>query len=642
VSELLETIEQKGIENAGVKLQRAVGHAKTLETVQRVIAGVEKAILCLMTESYDTTPALTVARSLKQAIKDKETARIAEAEDHFSNELYLWHLNLSSRDEAIQAYHLRRFCERTEEHLDSRVFEALTRFYRSLPHTELAQSKYDFAVTRLFAGVGENDQRDLRLKGEPLVEVIREMFEAWEDRKRAVATPEQIGVAIETFHGFIAEANLVINEFEKLIGTGLFNRLRLFKKELGELFYAPEVTAAAIECNVVVANKFSSLLAGEGEQIREAPAVCRDLTDILSDPTAIGSVSGTLNDQQLAELDQQAESSAHLSQLLRLLRISNSLNEVTITSVSADAAQSADSSENNDLPTELPVTLSGLAEDDENRQIISEFLRLPLSEERQSLDLATFLAPLAGTLSGDHQEERQVRRDSLSFIIQSERLLRFKLGNDNPIDAATEAELSGLLESMQLTDSVLRLLISDARSGSQLHAIDQLLHVSNHLLGARLKLQSVLVQRAGELARQKLASQQAEIEYVYEPPVRLGRKKQILAIAAAIVLVVCAGLVFRAFNQRTSAAIERRDKDVQMLNVQDLPGSEVLVNARTKKELMVAVVSRKWNLLTDEEKTKELEALLSFGKPIGVQLVMLVDSKGTQMGSASDSHLSLE
>jgi hypothetical protein len=641
VSELLETIEQKGIENAGVKLQRAVGHAKTLEIVQRVIAGVEKAILCLMPESYDTTPALTVARSLKQAIKDKETARIAEAEDHFSNELYLWHLNLSSRDEAIQAYHLRRFCERTEEHLDLRVFEALTRFYRSLPHTELAQSKYDFAVTRLFAGVGENDQRDLRLKGEQLVERICEMFEAWgEDHKGAVATPEQIGVAIETFRGFIAEANLEINEFEKLINTGLFNRLRLFKKELGELFYAPAVTAAAIECNVVVANKFSSLLAGEGEQIREAPAVCRDLTDILSDTTANGSVSETLNEHQLAELDQQAKSSAHLSQLLRLLRISNSLNEVTTPS-NADA-ESSDSPENDGLLNELPVTLSGLAEDDENRQIISEFLRMPMSEERQSLDLANFLAPLAGTLSGDHQEERQVRRDSLSFIIQSERLLRFKLGNDNPIDPATEAELSGLLESMQQTDSVLRLLISDARSGSQLHAIDQFLHVSNHLLGARLKLQSVLVQRAGELARQKLASQQAEIEYLYEPPIRLGRKKQILAIAAAIVLVVCAGLVFRAFNQRTGAAIERRDKEVQMLNVQDLPGSEVLVNARTKKELMVAVVSRKWNLLTDEEKTKELEALLSFGKPIGVQMVMLVDSKGTQMGSASDSHLSLE
>jgi hypothetical protein len=98
----------------------------------------------------------------------------------------------------------------------------------------------------------------------------------------------------------------------------------------------------------------------------------------------------------------------------------------------------------------------------------------------------------------------------------------------------------------------------------------------------------------------------------------------------------------RAYNNRSTAAIGRRDNEVQILNVQDLPGSEMLINARTRRELLVGVVSRKWAMATDQEKTEELQALLRFGKPIGVQTVMLVDSKGTQMGSASDVHLSLD
>jgi len=79
-----------------------------------------------------------------------------------------------------------------------------------------------------------------------------------------------------------------------------------------------------------------------------------------------------------------------------------------------------------------------------------------------------------------------------------------------------------------------------------------------------------------------------------------------------------------------------------MLNVKDLPGSEMLVNARTRRDLLIGVVSKKWEMATEQEKTEELKALLRFGKPMGVSTVMLVNSTGGQMGSASESHLTLE
>ena len=632
MSDQLEVLEQNGIDKAEARFQRAVDYAKTLEIVQRIIAGVEKAILSSIPQKYNVEPAFNVGRDLKQAIKEKETKRIAEAEDHLSNELYLWHLSLTTRDQKIQPYHLRRFCDGTYVHLDPPSFQALTRFYRSLPHTESVQSKFDFSVTRLFSTLAENDQRKLRVGGKRLVESLTKMSDVWQtDRPLPLVTADEIATAVDGLRAFIAEANGAINEFEELISSDLSNRIRLFKRELGELFYEPRVTAAAIECNVALANKFSTLLAGEGAQIREAPDVCRDLVNILVDPSINATAAERFDETELAKLEHQAQSNERMSQVLRLLRLSNSYHE---TKTSA-------SSENADLPADLPLTLSNLAEDDANKEIISELLRTQLSAERQSLDPVNFLAPLVEPLSS-HVDEREVRRNSLSLILWSERLLRSKL-NDNQIDESTEAELSEKMPKMQQTDSDLRLLISQARAGSQLRAVDQLLHISNHLLQARLKLQSVLVQRAAELARQKLGTEEVEVQE-QAPKLRVSslRKNKALAVAAVVILMVCAGLVFRAFNDRSNAAISRRDKEVQMLNVKDLPGSEMLVNARTRRDLLVGVVSKKWETASDQEKTDELKALLRFGKPMGVLTVMLVDSSGSQMGSASESHLTLQ
>ena len=631
MSDQLEVLEQNGIDKAEARFQRAVDYAKTLEIVQRIIAGVEKAILSSMPQKYNVEPAFNVGRDLKQAIKEKETKRIAEAEDHLSNELYLWHLSLTTRDQKIQPYHLRRFCDGTYVHLDPPSFQALTRFYRSLPHTQSVQSKYDFSVTRLFSTLAGNDQRKLRVGGKRLVESLTKMSDVWQtDRPLPLVTADEIAAAVDGLRAFIAEANGAINEFEELISSDLSNRIRRFKRELGEVFYEPRVTAAAIECNVALANKFSTLLTGECEQIREAPDVCRDLVNILVDPSINATAAERFDETELAKLEHQAQSNERMSQVLRLLRLSNSYHE---TKTSA-------SSENADLPADLPLTLSNLAEDDANKEIISELLRTQLSAERQSLDPVNFLAPLVEPLSS-HVDEREVRRNSLSLILWSERLLRSKL-NDNQIDESTEAELSEKMPKMQQTDSDLRLLISEARAGSQLRAVDQLLHISNHLLQARLKLQSVLVQRAAELARQKLGTEEVEVQEQAPKRVSSLRKNKALAVAAVVILMVCAGLVLKALNDRSNAAVSRRDKEVQMLNVKDLPGSEMLVNARTRRDLLVGVVSKKWETASDQEKTDELKALLRFGKPMGVLTVMLVDSSGSQMGSASESHLTLQ
>jgi hypothetical protein len=634
------------MEQAAARLRFAIAEARTHELVQRVIAGVERAILGLVPETYDTTPAITVARSLGQAINEKDSARVAEAEDHFANEVLLWRISLCSRDDAIKPYDLRRFCERTEEDLDATVFTALTRFYRSRSYSDLSQSKYDFAVTHLYANVDENDRRALRFEGEALVENIRQTFATWEQEPGPItANEDDIGAALDGFRQFIVTAG-EIHEFEELIASGLFNRVRIFKSKLGEKFYLPEVTAAGIESNVAIANKFSDLLGREGAQIREAPAAYRNLTNILSDTSAIGFVSGALNELQMAELDQQAQSSAQLAQLMRLLRVSNDDHEESSQEPGDENEESPSPTpmEKRWVPAELSLTLCTLAEDEENKEIISEFLRTPLSEERQSLDPAIFLARLPEVEPGEREEERQARRGALALILRSERerLVFSKLALDDPITAETETELAALLEEMQQTDSTLRRLIAEARASSQLPLVDQLLHISNHLLGARLSLQSALVERgAEELARQEeLAREKAEAA---RAPKKAGINWWGIGryAAAAVVLIVCAVLTMRALTLK-STAHEQRDKEVKILDVKDMPGSEVLVGARLKQKIMVVIVSPAWVRWPDEQKRDELKALLQYGEPLGVDTVMLVDSGGAQRGSVSDSHLTLD
>jgi len=186
----------------------------------------------------NTAPAIAVARNLNQAIKENDTARVAEAEDHIANELLLWRIGLCSATRH-QAYDLRRFCEKTEEALEATVFTALTRFYRGLPHTELSQSKFDFVVTQYIRALTSRVAGSFALKVNLLVDSIRQTFASWERGSGGTtASEEDIRAALDGFREFIVAAN-EIHEFEELIASGLFNQVRFFKSKLGEKLYWP-------------------------------------------------------------------------------------------------------------------------------------------------------------------------------------------------------------------------------------------------------------------------------------------------------------------------------------------------------------------------------------------------------------------
>jgi hypothetical protein len=69
-----------------------------------------------------------------------------------------------------------------------------------------------------------------------------------------------------SFGDLSKEAEGAIN-YDQLTESDFFGRLRLFKESISELFYAPSVTAAAIESNIAIGNAFVRLIRAERKKL---------------------------------------------------------------------------------------------------------------------------------------------------------------------------------------------------------------------------------------------------------------------------------------------------------------------------------------------------------------------------------------
>ncbi|MDQ3321767.1 MAG: hypothetical protein M3525_04930 [Acidobacteriota bacterium] len=90
------------------------------------------------------------------------------------------------------------------------------------------------------------------------------------------------------FEDFMNDAEKA-QSFDELIKNDFFNRLRAFKQSTGEQFFAPLVTAAAVECNIRIGNRYLQLLererdSGEVEKLENKYGFLHD--QIISDATS--------------------------------------------------------------------------------------------------------------------------------------------------------------------------------------------------------------------------------------------------------------------------------------------------------------------------------------------------------------------
>jgi hypothetical protein len=251
--------------------KRAMDEVTGLQMVDHVLSGVEREQMKLVPKPYDDLPVKLALHDFMQVAHETSTTEHAQSEFRLMQETENWCSALSHRDKHISIAHLRRHCETTRPALSSQALIALARFYRNSPYTEPVRSKFELVMTRLFTREEEGDLRELLLTREEMIQQIKELYADWSSIQlySSDEADSEILIAMMKFEDFVNEADKT-NNFEELIASDFFNRLRLFKQNCHENFFAPVVAVAAIMANVKIGNRYLALLNKEKEKFNAA------------------------------------------------------------------------------------------------------------------------------------------------------------------------------------------------------------------------------------------------------------------------------------------------------------------------------------------------------------------------------------
>jgi hypothetical protein len=278
--------------------KRAMEEVSGLQMVEHILSGVER-------EQNKTTPNLYNDIAVKKALhdflqisEDVKSPEHAQAEFQLMQETETWCSALSHRDKRISIAHLRRFCETTKPPLSSQALISLARFYRNLPFSESVRGKFDLVVTRLFSKDVGGEKRVMVFSRDELIKHLVELYAEWSSISLYSADEDnsQVVLTAMKFEEFVTEAERA-DSFDELVENDFFNRLRLFKESTDEVFYAPLITAAAIESNVRIGNRYVELI--EIERGKSDARNLREKYGFLHDQAISDSTSKTL---QLVEI----------------------------------------------------------------------------------------------------------------------------------------------------------------------------------------------------------------------------------------------------------------------------------------------------------------------------------------------------
>lgn len=274
--------------------KRAIEEVSGLQMVEHVLSGVEREQMKSAPKNYNDISAKKALHDFLQIAADVKSPEHAQAEFQLMQETETWCSALSHRDKRISVAHLRRYCETTKPALSSQALISLARFYRNLPFSESVRSKFDFVVTKLFSKDDGNEKRVLIFAREELIRHFKELYAEWSCISLYSADDDDSNIALAAlkFEDFTAECESA-NDFDELVKTDFFNRLRLFKESTNEVFFAPLVTAAAIECNTRVGNRFVDLI--RAEQTKKTATDLRDKYGFLHDQNISDATSKTLH-----------------------------------------------------------------------------------------------------------------------------------------------------------------------------------------------------------------------------------------------------------------------------------------------------------------------------------------------------------
>lgn len=291
--------------------KRAMDEVSSLQMVEHVLSGVEREQMRVMPRTFDDLTVKKCLHSFLQALNDPEAGDHTQIEFQLMQETESWCSALALRDADVTAAHLRRFCENSRPALSSQALISLAKFYRNLPYSEAVRNKFDFVVTRLFSKEIAGEKRYMIFGREEMVGHFKTFYAEWS----SISLYDSDGddseslVAALGYEDFISEAERATS-FDDLIRTQFFDRIRKFKEDANEMFFAPIITAAAVECNIRVGNRIVDLLDVERgkadvEQIYEKYGTTQD--QVVSDATSRTTELADLLRERYQELEEEEE-----------------------------------------------------------------------------------------------------------------------------------------------------------------------------------------------------------------------------------------------------------------------------------------------------------------------------------------------
>lgn len=248
--------------------KKAVAEVSALQMVEHIITGVEREYLKVVPKGFDDFNAKKALSTFLNSEDTIDSEGHATAEYNLMQETEAWCSALAVRDNQVPVSSLRQYCETSRPALSSQALLALGRFYRNLPYSEAVRSKFDFVVTRLFSRSMNLEKRVCLFTRDETLAHINTLYSDWSSVPLYAVDEDDSKVMLTalSFEDLAIEAENA-DSFDRLIENDFFGRLRMFKESIAELFYAPQVAAAAIECNIRIGNAYVDLIDRERQKI---------------------------------------------------------------------------------------------------------------------------------------------------------------------------------------------------------------------------------------------------------------------------------------------------------------------------------------------------------------------------------------
>lgn len=273
--------------------KRAVDEMNGLQMVEHVFSAIEREHMKMAPVPFDDLKAKMALSRFLQVSDDHRSDAHVQADFELMKETESWNSSLARRDAEISIANLRRFCETSQPPLSSQAMLAVARFYRNSQFSEATRAKFEFIMTRLFAREGDFQKRFMIFEFEEMIGHIKTFYGDWS----SVSFYDQgddtnLEKAVETFNGLANEIE-GYEAFDEVLAAGFFDRVRNFKEATREMFFAPQVTAAAIICNARIGNKFVDLI--QKERLRTSPKLTAEKYGEQHDPMLSDAAGKTIN-----------------------------------------------------------------------------------------------------------------------------------------------------------------------------------------------------------------------------------------------------------------------------------------------------------------------------------------------------------